>query len=271
MIRRTDLLTYLLYFLLVLLVAGTHWLPGFALYEYTEPLLGTAFRAYGSLEASTRSAAGYFTARQRLLERLRALRRDNRRLRRLLYRARAARRGRAALREYLNLPPAPGGDLLPAQVLAVHLTGWERTLRLNRGRAGGVRPGQPVIGVSGDSWVLRGKVLTASERGSVVTLTSDPRFRVGVRLEGIPDRQFVARGWGGRGLRVDHFPEVLSVEVGARVYTANASSVAPAGLAVGVVRGPTPSHPDRVGRRMRIDPPPVARLSRPVWVVRTDE
>lgn len=268
---RTNVLTYVVYFLMVVLVASTHWMPGLAVYDYTEFFLGGVFRAYGSLEESVRDVTGYFTSRERLLERVRTLERDNRRLRRRLYRARSARRSREALRRYLRLPPAPSGELLPAEVLAVNLTGWERTLRLNRGRAGGARSGQPVLALSGDSWVLRGEILSVSDQGSVVLLASDPRFRVGVRIQGVPDRQFVARGWGERGLRVDHFPEVISVEPGARVVAANVSTVAPGGLTVGTVRGPVESRPSRVGRRLRIAPPPITGSAGPVWLLVTDE
>lgn len=267
-LTRSDVLAYCLYFFLVVLVASSNWVRGLSLQSYAEPLVGNAFEAYYALERSGQFLVGFFASRRRLLRDIRRLEVKNRSLRRRLYRARSAHRSLSVLRRYLHLPPSPSGELLPAEVVKRNLTEGERTLRINRGKQQGVRRGQVAVALDNDSWVLQGKVLTTSSHQSVVVLSSDPRFRIGVSVDGIPDRQFVARGWGGRGLRVDHFPRVLSVDPGVEVHTASASTVAPAGLLVGTVRGLTSeSRVSSVGRRLWVDPPSAAGPSRPVWLL----
>jgi hypothetical protein len=101
-------------------------------------------------------------------------------------------------------------------------------------------------------------------------LSSDPRFKIGVRLRGVLGRQFVARGWGYRGLRIEHFPRFLNVEPEAQVYTAPSSVISPREFYVGRVTGIEMQSETQVGRRIRIKPPELTNR-RVIWVVTADD
>lgn len=208
----------------------------------------------------------YFDSRSELIRKIKRYRNENRRLRRRVYRGEAAIRENKELRRFLDLPEAKGFAIKPAEILQRNLSGWEQTLRINRGSNEGLEADQLAVQLQGDSWVVRGKVFTAAADHSVIILSSDPRFKIGVQLEGVLGRQFVAKGWGHRGLRIENFPPFLSVQRGVQVYSAPSSTIAPRQFSVGRVTHVKSTNEDEIGRRVKINPPHYTE-SNLIWVV----
>lgn len=264
-----EFLSYCLYFLLCFLLLTTQWFWDFSPRTYVEPLLNPVYDVYeGSVETLGQSVV-YFRSRSRLADRIESLREENRRLRREVYRGRAALRENRQLRQYLELPTHEQFSVKPAEVIQRNMSGWEQTLRVNQGTADGIESDQLVLQVQGDSWIVRGRVFSTSSNHSVIILSSDPRFKIGVRVEGILGRQFVARGWGYRGLRIENFPPFLSVDASARVYTAPGSVIAPRQFYVGRIAGVQEEQENQVGRRIQITPPKLTNEGL-IWVVTSD-
>jgi cell shape-determining protein MreC len=208
----------------------------------------------------------YLQSREKLLQRVQRLEERNRQLRKDVYRGEAALRENQQLRKYLNLPQTESFSVKPAEIINRNTSGWERTFRLNRGSRDGIRSDQLVLEVREDTWIVRGKILATSSDQSTVGLNTDPRFKIGVRIEEILGREFVARGWGHRGLRIENFPPFLSIDESHDVYTSPGSVLAPREFYLGQVVGMEQDRENRVGRRIQIRPPDLSDRNI-VWVV----
>lgn len=265
-----EFFSYCLYFLLCAFLLTTQWFWSFSPRVYLEPLLDPVYDVYEGSVETLGSTVTYFRSRSQLEDRLEALRTENRDLRREVYRGRAALRENQQLREYLNLPTHEQFSVKPAEVIQRNMSGWEQTIRVNQGSNDGIGTDQLVLQVDGDSWIVRGRVYSTTPNHSVIILSSDPRFKVGVRVEGILGRQFVARGWGYRGLRIENFPPFLTVEGSARVFTAPASVIAPRQFYLGRVAGVEQNKENQVGRRIQITPPELTNEGL-IWVVISDD
>ncbi len=212
------------------------------------------------------STLGYFRSREKLLQRIQQLKDHNRDLKTRAYRGEAALRENQQLREYLDLPEAKSFSIKPAKIIRRNTSGWERTFLIGRGNRDGIRSDQLVLEAQGDTWIVRGKILTASSEQSTVALNTDPRFTVGVRIEEILGREFVARGWGHRGLRIENFPPFLSIDGARNVYTSPSSVLAPREFHIGRVVGVEQDRENQVGRRIQIEPFKLSDRNI-VWVV----
>lgn len=264
--RKGSPAKYLIYYLCVLLITAPHYLWGVSLYQAGEWSLAPFYRTVGVVEEFIVYSAGYFQHRSELLKtiqnqkkKIRSLRHDNNRL------TLRNRRNRG-LRSHHNLPRLK--DALPEMVLSelIHTSygAWERTFRINRGNSAGIQKDAPVLHFQGDTPVLYGLIDKVSSSHSRGILTSDPRFRIGVVLEGIPNRQFVARGAGSDGLIIEHFPRILPIKAGIRVKTAPSSSLAPDGLWIGTVQKISESgRGEKIGRKITIKP--ALPSSHPHW------
>jgi cell shape-determining protein MreC len=264
-----DLYRYAGYWAAVLVVVLPFFLFNVTLHNYfyvpVSPL-------ENSIQWTTSVVSGmgqWITSRSRLIDRYETLRERNRRLRQQNRSLHLMNRRRERLVEEMGLPADTEG-LRPtaARVTRSQLSAWERTVEIDRGTGSGVARGDPVVNVVGDSWVLYGQVQeTWSGRSRVVT-TSDPRFRIGVVIDGIPGRQFVARGHGQAGLSVAHFPRILDVPLEAAVRTAPASSIAPRGLLIGHVKQVDRSEiRPRTGDELMIEPVMSAEIPSVLWVL----
>ncbi|MFB6355517.1 MAG: rod shape-determining protein MreC [bacterium] len=244
-----DRLSYGLYFLTVVTLVFTHYAWGFSLHSWINPTLSSTYEIARNVLHSAQGLGKYLVERRQLLKRIERLKSENNKLKNENKEADMYQRQLNKLQEEMNLPDRKPGNLMAGRVIQSNLTGWERTLRIDRGSRDQIQPGDPVLEVMGDTWVLRGTIHSVSEHYSQVILTSDPR-------------QFVARGRGYRKLRIDHVPRVLSIQRFARVYTAPASTIAPEGLLIGRVR--TVEHPEgsqKTGRRIIISPVPLDDVS----------
>ncbi len=132
-------------------------------------------------------------------------------------------------------------DVAPSPLLA--------RLKLNRGRADGLRVHMPVTIPAG----LVGQVIEVSARKSTVIALVDPQSSVGVTLSG---------GRGGRGLAVGSPPNRLRAEfslgvpvkVGDVLVTSSLGGVYPVGIRVGTVEKIVPVGPNDVTRTVIVKP-----------------
>ncbi len=235
-------LSYVLYFTLCSLLLYLQWGLGLTPGVYVEPLFTPLYNGYELTVDAYRNTLSYLRSRNELIGRLHRLKKENRRLRQLAHEGKAAALENKQLRRYLKLPKAKEWSIKPAEILQRNLSGWEQTLRVH----------------------------SVTDDRSVIVLSSDPRFKIGVQLEGIPGRQFVARGWGYRGLRIEQFPKFLPLDRGASVRSAPGSVMASRDYYVGEVTSIQSASRNDIGRRIRIRPPELTDRDI-IWVVTGDE
>ena len=117
----------------------------------------------------------------------------------------------AALRRPFDLPDRPPGRLLPAWVLSAGgTTGWWRQIRINRGRADGVAPGDPVLAADG----LVGRVVSLDQSSADVLLLTDANSRLACQLDPVSPEVGVVRGilqGSGRRAGREGLPTLLHV------------------------------------------------------------
>lgn len=165
-----------------------------------------------------------------------ALKSENARLRRDLAAARGtATNAASALREnedlkrIAQLPFTYGIPTVTTQIVGASPGNFESSVELDKGRAAGIVPGQPVV--AGDGLV--GRVTRASQRRATVLLLTDPSSEVGVRLAN-SNSPGVARGRAGSDLlELDFVDPDATVVPGELVVTAGLqNAVYPAGIPV---------------------------------------
>jgi rod shape-determining protein MreC len=99
----------------------------------------------------------------------------------------------------LGLPFVGDIKTVTARVVSGPVSNFDNIVVLGKGRADGISSGMPVVTRGG----LVGVVSNVSDHRAIVTLVTDPGFRVGVRLSRT-DQIGVARGQGrGRPLIID--------------------------------------------------------------------
>lgn len=266
---------YLLYFLTAvgLLLFDMSWKV--APHHYLQPGVRYIHSTYNFTVGTFSRISSSFTVRRKLLARLQ---RNLDRLEELKYEHQRLEVENQKLnseydrlREQLKLPPEEPGRLVGGEIIQHNLGGWERTLRLNKGYNSGLEKNAPVFEARGDSWILRGRVKTVGAGSCEVILTTDPRFRIGAIIEDIPDRQFVLYGEGHRNLRINNFPEYLSLTPGQKVYTAPASTLAPSGFLIGTVEEKNSSYDFEAKNEVLITPIEFKRFPAMLWVLVSNE
>lgn len=139
------------------------------------------------------------------------------------------------LRTLLGFQQRARQNLVAAEVIARDLSGWWRTVRLNRGFADGIALDQAVVNAEG----LVGKIISVSESTSDVLLVSDPNCRMSVTIQGQPSHGILSgKGVSVRGHAVcvmDLILKDLPVNKGAEVLTSGLGGVFPKGWRVGYV------------------------------------
>jgi rod shape-determining protein MreC len=123
---------------------------------------------------------------------------------------------------------------LPADVIGSHARDDAVTLLINRGRAEGVAPGQPVVATGG----LVGVVRTAFARSAQVQTLTDAMSVVGVATRQGRVRGAVYGQGHGRPLHFLPEDETYRFAIGAELITSGfENSIYPKGILVGVVEG----------------------------------
>jgi len=136
------------------------------------------------------------------------------------------------LRELAGLREAVGYRSVSAEVIGWGTSSRYRVVRIDRGRAHDVQPGQAVIGVHG----AVGQVLHTSAGAADVLLLSDMSSNVAVRLETSRLRGIVCGDGRWKGsLEYIARQDVGAVEVGEPLVTSGDDGVFPSGIPVGHV------------------------------------
>lgn len=175
-------------------------------------------RGFGGLVRDYQAMAEELARLRQRVQELQAYETENRELRRQLEYVRSGQR-----------------RLIPCEVVARDMTGWWRTVRVNKGRRHGVDVNMAVITTDG----LLGRTTEVSERTADVLLLSDPLCRVAARV--LPSGAFgVIEGMGsspaGQALcRMRFINRNLPVLPGQSVITAGLGGVFPGGLPIGYV------------------------------------
>ena len=260
-----DWLYYLLYFLLVvgLLMFETAW--GVAPHHYFQPAARYIYAAYDFSVSTADTIYENFVDRQHLLEELDRLRELENEYRRLQSEKNQIRTDNSRLRRQLQLPDPDFGHLVVAEVIQKNLSGWEQVVRVNKGYNSGLQSGTAVFRNHADSWILQGRIHGVDATTAKVILTTDPRFKIGAKVEGIPDRQFVLEGEGHRQLKIDNFPEYLSLSPGQKVYSAPGSTFAPPRLLIGYVEEVLAGSEARPGREVLVKPAEYEQFPQLLW------
>ncbi len=154
------------------------------------------------------------------------------------------------LRAALGFPPPPGHRIVACPVLSQGgSTGWQRQIRIGRGRLAGLQAGDPVLVADG----LVGRIENVTPHTADVLLLADVNSRVACELDPPPAGTVAVRGvlCGGGGrtagegelqllyvldpLRLRFLKRDVEVAPQTRVVTSGLGGVFPRGLRVGYV------------------------------------
>ncbi len=193
-------------------------------------------------------------------ERLAALEAEIKELRRERMRLSGVLQENQALRRQLAYKARSEKKMVPCRVIARgEMTGWWRTLRVNRGTAAGIEPPMAVLSERG----LVGRVLHTSFYTADILLISDASSRVSVRV--LPSETVgILKGGAPElhrhdlpylllplsSLKVDYMSVLDDVREGDEVVTSGLGGVFPPGLPVGVIKS---IHKDSSGLYRRAD------------------
>jgi len=151
-------------------------------------------------------------------------------------------------------------ERLPPGTVASEVIGWGtssryRVVRIDRGRAHGVEPGHPVVGVHG----AVGQVLHTSAGASDVLLLSDSSSNVASRFQDARIRGIV-RGNGRWGASLEYVArqDADEVVVGELLVTSGDDGVFPPGVPVGVIAG---VEVEETGHFLSVDVEPAETLA----------
>ena len=205
-------------------------------------LAGTATQIVGGLQGGVRALARPFEAIVRSVGDLGTLRGENRRLREENRRLRLQAetfsdiaRENARVRTLLQLEEGSGLKGVHARVVGSSLSGLERSVTINKGRAHGITPNKAVLAPEG----LAGRVVWAGQQTAKVLLLTDAQSAVGVRI-GESGETGLARGTLGRELELELVERSAldqgAVKTGNNVLTSGyQGGIFPAGLPIGRV------------------------------------
>jgi rod shape-determining protein MreC len=175
------------------------------------------------------------------LRELADLRAENARLRaeqdRLMHWQTAARRlevENGALRDLLNLVPAPEINFISARVVGDLGGAFVRSVLVDAGSRDGIEKGQAAVTGSG----LAGRVFEVGHRAARLLLLTDINSRIPVVIERTRDRAVVA-GNNSALLRLLYLDPEVEVEIGDRVVTSGHGGAIVPGLPVGIVTSVT--------------------------------
>lgn len=138
----------------------------------------------------------------------------------------------ARLKSALGYVEATPGVQVLARVVGFGPAASPPTVRLDRGADVGIREGMPVLTVDG----VVGVVVRVTAGSADVSLISDPRTRVGVRVQRSRARATVAGAGAARPMRLENALRADDLEDGDVLVTSGADGIFPGGLAVGHVR-----------------------------------
>ncbi len=134
------------------------------------------------------------------------------------------------LRKILAFKEDKAFDAVGAKILAFNLSGWTKTIKLNKGTKDGIVEDMPVISPTG----VIGRIIDTTAGSSTALLITDARSNIDVIVQRTRVRG-VAEGNGKNGLILKYIRDLDDVSTGDRVVTAGISGIFPAGLVVGEI------------------------------------
>ena len=147
-------------------------------------------------------------------------------------RAADAEREREALLDLAELDFVGDIPAVAARVVLTPASGFDVTLRIDKGRDAGIAKGMPVVSGGG----LVGRVIDVSRKRATVRLVTDSSSSVGVRISSTGDLAVAAGRGTGSTLRVDLVDPATEVAKGEIVVTSGLQNSAfPPGIPVGKV------------------------------------
>ncbi len=180
---------------------------------------------------TVRETVGGYIALRGVREENEALKSELARLREELSHASEARAENERLRRMLAYSEASPGVKVPARVVAVNPVSTLLSIRIDRGQNDGVAPGMPVVTPHG----VVGIVLRSTSSAADVLLLSDPRSRLGVRVQRSRARATAAGAGPNRPLHMENALRTEDLEEGDLLVTSGGDGVFPPGLRVGSV------------------------------------
>lgn len=147
-------------------------------------------------------------------------------------RAADAEREREALLDLAELDFVGDIPSVAARVVLTPSSGFDVTLRIDKGRDAGIAKGMPVVSGGG----LVGRVIDVSRKRATVRLVTDASSSVGVRISSTGDLAVAVGRGTGSTLRVDLVDPATEVTKGETVVTSGLQNSAfPPGIPVGKV------------------------------------
>jgi rod shape-determining protein MreC len=134
------------------------------------------------------------------------------------------------LQQLLDLRDRSGLQTVAAEIIGAAATPDFRTVTIDRGRLGGLKPDMAVIAPAG----VVGRVVVPSARSSKVQLLIDRNAAAGALIERTRAQGVVVGGGDGR-LVLEYMSEVFDVAVGDDVVTSGIDGIYPKGLVIGKV------------------------------------
>lgn len=139
------------------------------------------------------------------------------------------------LRDLLDFQRQASRNLVACEVIARDISGWWRTIRLNKGEKDGILPDQAVVTARG----LVGKVISVSPHTAEVLMVSDPGCQVSVEISGLRTFGVLSgKGLSAKGhilCELTMIQKDLDLPKGAAVVTSGLGGVFPRGIMVGYV------------------------------------
>ncbi|MDF1541647.1 MAG: rod shape-determining protein MreC [Anaerosomatales bacterium] len=161
---------------------------------------------------------------------LEALRAQNEEMRARLAALEEARQENERLRELVEFVETRELEAVGARVIGKPATLWEGVITIDRGTAGGVEPGMPVLAAQG----LIGQIVEVAQHSSRVRLITDQRSGVSAMLQSTRAEGIVNGSIEG-DITLDFVSRESTVTVGEAVLTSGMGGVYPKGLLIGEV------------------------------------
>jgi rod shape-determining protein MreC len=161
---------------------------------------------------------------------LESLRQQNEEMRERLAALEEARQENERLRELVAFVEASELEAVGARVIGKSPTLWEGVITIDRGTAGGVEVGMPVLAARG----LIGQIVAVTQNTSRVRLITDQRSGVAAILQATR-AEGIANGSLEGDITLDFVSRETTVNVGDVVLTSGMGGVYPKGLLVGEV------------------------------------
>jgi len=202
---------------------------GVAIQESVAALVTPAIGALAVAGDALRDAASAAPRAGRLAAENRRLRSEIEQMRTRSTALAEAARERERLRRLLDLQSDTAKPSVAATVIGRRLSGWPEAVIINKGRAEGLHPRQPVVAPAG----LVGRVYSTCAHTAVVVPLTDRNSSAGAMTQRSRDTGILTGD--GDGCQLQYLPPEADVKAGDIVVSSGLGGIFPKGLMIGVV------------------------------------